>query len=129
MAQQKGIVKLMGLYYTIQYKKGADNRVADALSRCVEAPQEAQLQVVTMAVTPAWMLEVLLSYEGDLEVEKICVELVLSAGSHPHYSLHKWLLRYKGRLCNCGPGGHEGEASVAESRLRSGGTFRNLCYL
>ncbi|XP_019227493.1 PREDICTED: uncharacterized protein LOC109208797 [Nicotiana attenuata] len=31
--QQKGLTKLMGLDYEVQYKKGSENRVADALSR------------------------------------------------------------------------------------------------
>lgn len=63
MAQQKVVVKLMGLHYTIQYKKEADNRVADALSRRMETKQEARLYAVTTTVTPAWLLEVLRSYE------------------------------------------------------------------
>lgn len=33
IAQQKWIFKLMGLDYTIQYKKRKENTVADALSR------------------------------------------------------------------------------------------------
>lgn len=32
--QQKALIKLMDLQYTIQYKKGAHNATADALSRC-----------------------------------------------------------------------------------------------
>lgn len=31
--QQKGLIKLLGLDYEIQYKKDAENRVANALSR------------------------------------------------------------------------------------------------
>lgn len=33
--QQKSLLKLMDLQYTIQYKKGANNAAADALSRCI----------------------------------------------------------------------------------------------
>lgn len=31
--QQKGLTKLLGLDYEVQYKRGAENRVANALSR------------------------------------------------------------------------------------------------
>lgn len=31
--QQKGLTKLLALDYEVQYKEGAENRVADALSR------------------------------------------------------------------------------------------------
>jgi len=34
--QRKGMSKLMGLDYIIQYRKGYQNKAADALSRCLE---------------------------------------------------------------------------------------------
>lgn len=44
--QQKGLTKLLGLDYEVQYKKRAENRVADALSRQQEGLEgiEAQTQ-------------------------------------------------------------------------------------
>ena len=35
-AQQKGLAKLVGYLFVVEYKKGCDNRVADALSRKVD---------------------------------------------------------------------------------------------
>ena len=55
------MAKLMGLDYTIQFKKGKENIVADAFSRCHE---EGSLAVVTM-VTPRWYEEVISSDVGD----------------------------------------------------------------
>ena len=34
--QKKGLMKLLGLDYTIQYRKGKENKVVDALSRMYE---------------------------------------------------------------------------------------------
>ncbi|PHT67810.1 hypothetical protein T459_27297 [Capsicum annuum] len=36
LLQQKGLTRLMGLDFEVQYKRGTDNRVADALSRRVK---------------------------------------------------------------------------------------------
>jgi hypothetical protein len=45
--QHKALSKLMGLTYQIQYKKGADNRVADALSRL---PQTVPYEIAAISV-------------------------------------------------------------------------------
>lgn len=44
LLQQKWISKLLGYHYTIVYRKGAENRVADALSRMHEDQQEEKSQ-------------------------------------------------------------------------------------
>ena len=45
----------MGLNYTIAYKKGVENKVADALSRM--GLSEAELSAISMA-KPGWLVEV-----------------------------------------------------------------------
>lgn len=63
--QKKGMAKLMGLDYTIQYKKGKDNVMADALSRC----QEEGEAVAITALVPDWYQEVATSYDSDGQVK------------------------------------------------------------
>ena len=45
--QKKGMARLMGLDYVIQYRKGRENKVVDVLSRCTE---EAMVTSITMVV-------------------------------------------------------------------------------
>lgn len=54
----------MFLSYVVQYRKGRDNRAADALSRRWE---EAELTSIT-TVIPTWVLEAKASYEGDSDI-------------------------------------------------------------
>ena len=53
----------MGLTYQIQYKKGADNRVADALSR---VPQAVSYEIATIPIIkPTWLLELQTAYAQE----------------------------------------------------------------
>jgi len=61
------MAKLMGLDYTIQYKKGRDNVVADALSRCMENGETTAI----MEAIPEWYQEVASSYESNESVKEI----------------------------------------------------------
>lgn len=50
--QHKALTKLMGMTYKIIYKKGSDNRVADALSRLSNSPVY-DLAAVSV-IRPVW---------------------------------------------------------------------------
>lgn len=59
--QKKAMTKLIGLQYRFQYKKGVDNKPADALSRVGYKMQVNAISVVQ----PTWVQEVVNSYTVD----------------------------------------------------------------
>jgi RNase H-like domain found in reverse transcriptase len=82
--QHRGLSKLLGLTYKIEYKKGVENKVVDALSRreghigqllvCNE-----KIQSVSELI-PRWMEEIRDSYRNDKWIEGLRSKLQLS---HP----------------------------------------------
>ncbi|KAM0929344.1 hypothetical protein ACQ4PT_001454 [Festuca glaucescens] len=93
--QHKALTKMLGLQYKIIYKKGVDNRVADALSRHIHGDTE-ELQVIS-ACRPIWLEAVELGYTKDSEATQRLAQLALSSPIG-NYTLHKGLIRYKGRI-------------------------------
>jgi hypothetical protein len=59
--QHKLLVKLLDYDYKVEYKKGRENKAADALSRVDHSNQANAITVVT----PAWVTEVQDSYRED----------------------------------------------------------------
>ncbi|XP_019183954.1 PREDICTED: uncharacterized protein LOC109178857 [Ipomoea nil] len=94
--QQKGLTKLLGLSYTIQYKKGVDNCVADALSRRDNQEQAELLAVST--VRPMWIEEILKSYEKDELASKLLPMNLIAPNQDSLYTVIEGLIKYKGRL-------------------------------
>lgn len=66
----------MGLNYKIQYKKGAENRVADALSRVNHA--QPLLNAISVA-QPTWLSELQGAYLQDEIASKLLQELSISS--------------------------------------------------
>jgi hypothetical protein len=92
--QHKALTKLMGLDYKILYKKGADNKVADALSR---VPTDDKYEIAAIStVKPLWLQEIQSSYTDPSSL-KLLSELSITS-SQGHYQLTDGLLRYKGRI-------------------------------
>lgn len=66
--QHKLLIKLLGYNYTVEYKKGKENKVADALSRI----KHKLLSMFTSATIPISITDVTKSYTEDDK----CKELI-----------------------------------------------------
>jgi len=71
--QQKWLTKLLGYDFLIEYKKGIENKVADALSREFEETPEQNLNdEVLFSITfpnPTWVEDIMKSYTSDPTVQ------------------------------------------------------------
>lgn len=92
--QRKAMTKLVGLQFKFQYKKGADNKAADALSRVGHV---FALQTVSTA-QPVWLQEVLNSYAVDVAAQLLLQKLAVDPQAEPPYSLSNGLIKYKGKI-------------------------------
>lgn len=79
--QHKVLVKLLGFNYKVEYKKGRDNKVADALSR---VSHTTELMLISQAV-PKWMEQVSETYEGDVKCLDLITKLSIDAMAVPHF--------------------------------------------
>lgn len=93
--QQKVFTKLLGLQYKIVYKKGVNNRVADALSR--KTSHESSCAAVSV-VSPQWIQEVVDGYQQDPSALSMIAKLSIDSIAVPHFTLSNGLLRYKSRI-------------------------------
>lgn len=93
--QQKVFTKLLGLRFKIKYKKGSENRVADALSR--RPHPDGELLALTVQ-HPAWLQDVVATYRVDQEAQELLTRLSIHPEPDEHYSLHNGLIRYKKRV-------------------------------
>lgn len=92
--QRKAMAKLVGLQFRFQYKRGADNGAADALTRVGHLMTANALSLCQ----PSWVQEVVNSYETDVEAQDLLVRLAIQSPDEQGYSLHHGLIRYKGKL-------------------------------
>jgi hypothetical protein len=94
--QHKALTKLLGLRYQIIYKKGSDNRVADALSR-YPLGHQVELSALSVAL-PAWIQEVVDGYQQDTDACCKIQTLCINSGAVLDFSLKDGVLYYKNRI-------------------------------
>lgn len=91
--QHKLMMKLLEFNFTIQYKKGSTNRVADALSRMWPKC------MAISSVTPLWAEDPITSYKNDPVTKALQEKLLLQkAETVTDYTLHASIIRYKGKI-------------------------------
>jgi hypothetical protein len=93
--QQKVFTKLLGLQFKIKYKKGADNRVADALSR---HPNPTESLLAISQLYPAWISYISSLYQQHPDAKDLLTRLAVTSSAADNYALRDGLIRYKGRL-------------------------------
>ncbi|CAH9132841.1 unnamed protein product [Cuscuta epithymum] len=97
--QHKYLTKLLGYDYKIEYKKGLENKVADALSRRDQQEDNVINSCSTITlIQPVWQEELSLSYKGDMEAEEAILHCVSTPYNMSYFSYCNGLLRYKGKL-------------------------------
>ena len=100
--QHKWVAKLLGLDYEIQYRRGAENRLADALSRLQTGGTTQAVQLgsclAISTVKPVWIQELQESYNSDSQCQNIISQLLLDLAAQPQYTCSNGLLKYNGQL-------------------------------
>jgi len=84
----------LGLDYTIQYKKGVDNKAADALSRKGESKERSEMLAVTEQL-PTWLSKLKDDYLGDPWATQILNSQDSPLQTKYPVSIHQGIIRYK----------------------------------
>lgn len=93
--QVKWLPKLLGFDYEISYKKGAENVVADALSR---VPSGVELNAILTTMTSDMFTQVQNSWKDDIDVQQLIVKLDNKTYGSDKYEWKNDQLRRKGKL-------------------------------
>lgn len=89
--QHKLLVKLLGYNFTIEYKQGNKNRVADALSRV----KYKLHSLIASSARPTWISEVVDSYQSGQKCKDLITQLATNANALPNYTFQHGVLGYK----------------------------------
>ncbi|XP_042974800.1 uncharacterized protein LOC122306438 [Carya illinoinensis] len=97
-AQQKWISKLLGYEFSIEYKKGAENKVADALSRRDGLEDEAAIVFAISYPTPVWLDELKQAYLFDPVVQEQLAVLKNGAAANSKFVIKHAVLMRKWKI-------------------------------
>lgn len=89
------MTKLMGLSYKIIYKKGSENKVADAISR-VSSTEHYDIFALSV-VKQVWLQDIQAGYQQDHQALQLLTELSVQSPLG-FYTLQDGLIKYKGRV-------------------------------
>lgn len=89
------LAKLLGYEYTIQYKAGATNVVADTLSRL--PPPAGKLMILSVPQLD-FMTEIRQSLEASHEFKLMVTSIQSNPSQYPDHSICNGLILYKGRI-------------------------------
>lgn len=94
-AQHYYLSKLLGYAYTIVYKPGKSNTIADALSRRDTSPDSQYL----LLTSPTFdFFNILLLENKTLpDLKALHSDFSKDKSSHPHFSIHNGILYFKGK--------------------------------
>lgn len=93
--QQKWLSRLAGFDFVIEYKKGPENKAADALSRI---PQSQLFALSVSSIQTDLWEQLKQHWREDTALQQIIKELQSNAQSHLHYKWHNEALTRKGKL-------------------------------
>lgn len=92
--QHKAFLKLLGLQYKLVYKKGMENKAADAVSR---KSVHDEIHALTVS-RPRWLEVIIEGCQDDEATKELLTELSVSNDNKKGFSLVEGLIRYKGRV-------------------------------
>lgn len=96
--QQKRLIKLLGLDFSIVHKKGAENGASDTLSRKAKLHQcLVQHQAITTTI-PKWLEDITLTYKEDDWSKESISAVQIYPENQPNLSLLNGVLKYKNRI-------------------------------
>jgi RNase H-like domain found in reverse transcriptase/Reverse transcriptase (RNA-dependent DNA polymerase)/Integrase zinc binding domain len=97
LLQHKGLCKLLGLQYEIKYRKGIENKAADALSRRPGLNEDSENCTIT-EITPSWLQEHQASYEEDTWANQVFQGKLQPTKGKGELLVHKDIIRLNGRV-------------------------------